>query len=733
MLLLGLISFLQIIILPGLVIVSIFKIKADTAIQKWLYIFSFSLFINYGLVTILVLLSVYTFFTMWGILIFELLILIFFCRKEFFRLFPGSNFSQTYVKYFEFLKGNSFADRMIIIISGIIVLFYLSAFFANIGTIFYFIDTVNNYEWNRWAIDFANNILPRYSFHFPQLIPANWSICYVMIGKTNVHFFPKAIMPLFFLSNLLIFIDLAFRSATYGISGKKRAFNLEESKTFLIGLIIYGLFAPIIYSLVFIVDGNADLPVSFFSFLTFYSFIIGIQPSLIFKNKNEIPNNITFNKTQLLGKATFSAPTSSHQENLKYYLLTFLFASMAAATKLAGFYTFTVVLFTLGILFLLRREKLNYTNAPKIILIGIFISIISLFWYFRTPDIMYSGLDQPQYLAAKNYTGIFINALKLMYYNFGAPVFVFLIITIIACVFDKKYRYISIIMVIIPTIIWMFKYSADFRNLSFVVPFMCISSAFGLYKIIDYKKPSRLQNENEVFSPQVKEIKSLKIKEKFFLILTSSVAGVLLFIFISDKFYFFLLSIYKFINRYYFQSNRIVYFIEYGLLLHVDYYQRVLIVLSIILTIVPVLILFKIRIKIIIIFFASSAILLNFTFIKEETILKHQVDSFNKVDARNYYEWMNTIVEREGLHKVIYSNFKDIINDKIPRRINFEYIKNVSAATLQNIKGANYYLFLKLDILNSNTRTFIKSNIYKKKYDLLLEDNNYIFFIVNPL
>lgn len=739
MLLTGLISILQIIFIPGFISLSIFKIKTDSSIQKWLYIFSFSLFMNYGLVTLFTLLAIYSFYAMLGVLIFELLIIMLFCRNEFFRIFSRSNFSEIYVEYFEFLKSNSVIDRTLIIISGLIVLFYLSAFLANIGTIFYFTDTVNNYEWNRWAIDFANNILPKYSSHFPQLIPANWSICYVMIGKTNVHFFPKSIMPLFFLSNLLIFIDLAFRSATFGIRRENKHFNRGNSKMFLIGLIIYGLFAPIIYSLVFIVDGNADLPVSFFPFLTFYTLIIGIQPSWLFKQKkNSNSKDIEFNQTQPPRKESLDISTSrtlSHKENLKFYLLTFLFASMAAATKLAGFYTFTVVFFTLGILLLLRRKKLNYANAPKIILISIFISIISLFWYFRAPDIMYSGLDQPQYLAVKNSTGIFINALKLMYYNFGAPVFVFLIITIIASVFDKKYRYISIIMVIIPTIIWMFKFSSDFRNLSFVVPFSALSSAIGLFKITEFIKSSNLKNINATLTfktSNVNKQRSLKSKEKLLLILLSALSAIMLLIFISDKFYVFLLGVYEFIYKYYFQNHRIINFIEFGLLLHVDFYQRVLIILSIILIITPLLILTKIRFKIIIMSLVFTVIFLNFTFIKETTILKHQVESFNKVDARNYYEWLSTIVKRKGLQKVIFSNFKDIIDDKIPRDINFKYIKNVSTKTLLNIKAKNYYLFLKMDFLNSETKTAIKSNINRKKYELLLEDNNYIFFIVNP-
>ena len=735
MLLTGLISILQVIFIPGFILVSIFKIKTDSYIQKWLYIFSISLFLNYGLVTLLTLLAIYSFYAMWGILIFELLIIILFCRKEFFKIFSIPNFSEIYIESFEFLKSTSILDRTLIIISGLIVLFYLSVFLANIGTIFYFTDTVNNYEWNRWAIDFAHNILPKYSSHFPQLIPANWSICYVMIGKTNVHFFPKSIMPLFFLSNVLIFVDLAFRSAALGITGEKRHLNLENSKVFLIGLIIYGLFAPIIYSLVFIADGNADLPVSFFPFLTFYAFIIGIEPSwLIMQNSK----NIKFNQSQPIRKEDLninSDQTLSHKEGLNFYLLTFLFASMAAATKLAGFYTFTIVLLILGMFLLLRRKKLNYANTPKIILIGLAISMISLFWYFRAPDVMYSGLDQPQYLAAKNYTAIFINALKLMYYNFGPPVFLFLIITIIASIFNKKYRYISILMVLIPTFIWMLKFSSDFRNLSFVVPFLALSSAIGLFKIIEFIKSSNPNNLNTEYtskSPNVNKKRILKPKEKLLLIFLSALSTIMLLIFISDKFYVFLHGIYGFINKYYFQSHRIINFIEFGFLLHVDFYQRVLIVLSIILIIIPLLILTKIRFKIIIMLIVSGVIFLNFTFIKETTILKHQIESFSRVDARNYYEWLNTIVKRKGLQKAIYSNFEFIIDDKIPRDIHFKYIKNVSTKTLQNIKEKNCYLFLKLDLLKPETKTAIKSCIKRKEYDLLLEDNRYIFFMVNP-
>jgi hypothetical protein len=699
MLLAGFISVLQVTILPGFIFVSIFKIKTDSVIQKWLYVFSFSLFINYILVTVFTLFSIYTMAIMWGLLALEFLTIIFFCRNELSKLSFDFNLRSLYKKYEELIKNNSTADRIIIILSSLIILFYVAVFLANIGTIFYFVDTVNNYEWNRWAIDFANNILPKHSSHFPQLLPANWSICYVMIGKTDVQFFPKSIMPLFFIGNLLMFLDLAFT---------------KKDKAFLMGLIIYGLFAPIIYSLVFIADGNADLPVSFFAFLTFYSLI-----------------KILWDEHLDSDEPGLNALPIANFKSKDYYFI-FSLACMTAATKMAGFYTFAVIIFILGIFLFIRRHAISKADIAKIIICCIGMGSISIFWYLRSPEVMYSGLNQPQYLSPKGYQVILLNALKLMYYYFGLPVFAFLIITVTASLFNKKVRYISLVMVIVPIIIWMFKYSADFRNLSFVVPFLSFSSAFGLFKLIGYTKTSWLQNAGEKTSPVAGRKKTLKLKERLFLISTIIISSIMLLIFISNKFYIFLLGIYEFINKYYFLSHRIVYFIEYGISLDVDFYQRVFIAFSIILITLPILILTKLRAKVLILIVMLSVIFLNFTVINEKTILNHQKKSIEKVDARNYYGWLKTIIDNNKLDKNVYTNFEAILLDKTPREINFHYLKKVSKESLQKVTKKNCAVFLQSSKLDQVTMDFIKSRINNKEYKSLLDDSDYIFFIINP-
>jgi len=254
MLLLGLLAVIQNIFLPGFLILHFIKIKTQSTVQKSIYIFALSLFANYALVTILVLSRIYIREVMLCIIIIEIIALIVLIVKKKIIISNTSSIGELISFIRNFITLNKLSIKLLILGSSVVILFYFSLFISNLGTIFYFVDTVNNIHWNTWAIDFSNNIFPKQSSHFPQLIPSNWSISYLLTGEPNVHFFPKSFMPLFFFANLLMFYDLAIDKKKY---------------VYLIALIIYGLFAPIIYNLVFIADGNGDLPVSFFAFLSF--------------------------------------------------------------------------------------------------------------------------------------------------------------------------------------------------------------------------------------------------------------------------------------------------------------------------------------------------------------------------------------------------------------------------------------------------------------------------------
>jgi hypothetical protein len=437
---------------------------------------------------------------MFAIIITEVLVIIYLIVKK--QIIPeyNLNFNQLFHSFKTLLNQNVFAVNFLLISALTVSLFYFALFISNIGSIFYFVDTVNNIHWNTWAMDFANNMFPIKSSHFPQLIPSNWSISYVLIGEANIHFFPKSFMPLFFLANVLMFFDLALQ---------------KRKSVYLIALIIYGFIAPIVYTLVFIADGNGDLPVSFFAFLSFYAYLNRKKKKFV----------------------------------IKEYFLVFLFASTAAGTKLAGFYTF-FFMSIICLFYLIKNYKLISKKEYLTLIISvIFILCLNLFWYFLKPETMAGGLHQPEWLQA-GYFNILSSALHLIYYNIGLPVLVFLILTVLFSHLVKEVRFITIIFVIPPIILWMFKYSSDFRNLSFVIPFLSYVSAFGLIKILEIIKNKKFAGDiNQVSVTDEKFYKDKKLRYVLYII-----SGMLLFFIISsDWFYNYLYIFYNAVIKYYFQ------------------------------------------------------------------------------------------------------------------------------------------------------------------------------------
>lgn len=675
MLLLGILAIAQTVFLPGFIFISVFSVKTTSTIQKWIYVFALSLFLNYALVTILTLIGIYKSSIFFFIIATEILVIAYLLITKKSTLDLRINFRDIVRNYFPFYKSLSFNGKVVISFATIIILFYFSLFISNFGTIFYFVDTVNNIHWNTWAMDFANNTFPKQSSHFPQLVPANWSISYLLIGEPNVHFFPKSFMPLFFFGNLLMFLDLAFYKKNY---------------TYLVALIIYGLFAPIIYNLVFIADGNGDLPVSFFTFLSFYAYL----------------------------------KTNKEKFELKEFIIVFLFASTAAGTKLAGFYIFFFISILCLYHFIKNYKQLSKKQITILIISVILILSTNLFWYLLKPATMAGGLHQPEWLA-EGYANILMNALHLAYYNIGLPVIAFFILTILFSLFVKESRYITIFFVIPPIILWMFKYSADFRNLSFVVPFIAYVSAFGLIKIIEISKNKKL---NKSIEQNLIKVTELNQKIVWFFVFTIPVGLLCFFLIGTNYFYQILFSIYSFISKYYFQSNRITYLTDFTFFLPVDYYQRVFAMMFLLPAIASLLYILKTRIKDLIILLVLAVVFLNFTFITKSTILNHQKEEFAKVDARNYYQTISTIIKNTGSENNIVTNFNAICSGKIPGKIKFSLVDydKLLSYFISDSQLQPKLFFIRLKDLEVSKQLFLRNIIAEKNLKILFDDGDYI-------
>lgn len=675
MLLLGLLAVIQNIFLPGFLILHLFKIRTLSLIQKYIYIFALSLFANYALVTILVLFRIYIREVMLCIIIIEIIVLTVLIIKKGIIISSTYSIDKLFSFFRSFITQNKPTIKLLIWGSILVILFYFSLMISNIGTIFYFVDTVNNIHWNTWAIDFSNNIFPKQSSHFPQLIPANWSISYLLIGEPNVHFFPKSFMALFFFANLLMFFDLAID---------------KEKYVYIIALIIYGLFAPIIYNLVFIADGNGDLPVSFFAFLSFYAYL----------------------------------KTDKEKFELKEFIIVFLFASTAAGTKLAGFYIF----FFISMLCLYHLIK-NYQQLSGKQILTLFVSIvfilsINLFWYLLKPATMAGGLDQPEWLA-EGYANILKSALHLLYYNWGLPVIAFFILTILFSLFVRESRYITVLFVVPPIILWMFKYSADFRNLSFVVPFLSYASAFGLIKILEVLKNKKLNTH--LIKSSVQGVRFSK-RVVWLFVLFISVGLICFFLIKTNSFYQILYSVYLFISKYYFQSNRITYLIDFTFFLPVDYYQSVFATMFLLVAIASLLCVLKTKIRDVIIVIIVAAVFLNFTFITKSNILNHQKEEFDKVDARNYYQTISTILKSTDPGEIVMTNFNAICTDKIPREIKIRIIDNDNL--LNSLRGDSLspskLYFIRLKDFEASKQKNIRDSMVAKGFQILFDDGYYV-------
>jgi hypothetical protein len=129
--------------------------------------------------------------------------------------------------------------------TGVVIVSYAIYFFDSYGTIFAFWDAI--VSWNRWALDWAANTIPTSTWFYPQLLPANRSIAYVLTGFT-FQFIPKIFMGFFFFGCAALFVHLALS---------------RREPAFLFGL---GLFYLIMQRQDYhINEGLADLPMAFFA------------------------------------------------------------------------------------------------------------------------------------------------------------------------------------------------------------------------------------------------------------------------------------------------------------------------------------------------------------------------------------------------------------------------------------------------------------------------------------
>jgi len=121
-----------------------------------------------------------------------------------------------------------------------------------------------------------------------------------------------------------------------------------------------------------------------------------------------------------------------------------------------------------------------------------------------------------------------------------------------------------------------------------------------------------------------------------------------------------------------------------------------------------------------------SAVILNFSYFTERNIVDHQRKSIAQVDARNYADWMNTIIESSRLEKQVYTNFKAISTEKIPGDLRFIFLNENELENQFTCTTCKYLIFLKTAYLKNDSRAMIDLEISRSNYKVLFDDGDYL-------
>jgi len=201
--LLGLLSCLMIAWIPGAIILRLIQGQNRdlSRLGFFLLAFAMSWIFNFLLVMLLVLLHAYTTPILRGVAIIEVGLFIWIFRKDLSKhMYP---FGAVYDGYQKLRHSNT---PVLSTLTALILLILFSNWAFSLGDVFGYWDPTVSY--NHWAVEFAQNHLPGLTWHYPQLLPANWSISYVLLGSlpkgVYLEMFPAALQGWFLLSILLL-------------------------------------------------------------------------------------------------------------------------------------------------------------------------------------------------------------------------------------------------------------------------------------------------------------------------------------------------------------------------------------------------------------------------------------------------------------------------------------------------------------------------------------------------
>jgi hypothetical protein len=456
MFIIGLLSFFQVVFIPGYILIKYIDLGwgIDNAgvpkLRQLVYGFGFSLLINYLLVFYLTLTGLYTAIGFYIVLAIEAILLIYHWLfrggqdREHWNKTLTINFNHIISRIKDYLGSHSFTHNLLMLMAIAVLFIHIFYFFYFLVTVFMHWDPV--VSWNRFALDWAGNRIPSQTWRYPQLVPANWSISYVLMGSSQVQAFAKSIMPLFSIGIMLLFADLGLR---------------KKSAVYWLGLIVYGVLLGYLYNPSLIVSGYVDIAVSFFAFLSFH---------------------VMFSRYH-------KEETGNPRRYFGHIFLAVIFASASAITKQAGLFILMFILvWVFGSLYR-HREPIPIKKILAAVLLLIFIVlVVTASWYILKEIQIGSGLDRSEVTMVQNvhkvdgYLERFGQGVQRILNYRPAKLKVIptaIMFLVFLSLFHRRSWWVTLFIVLPFILLWGFFFSYDSRNLSFVLPFIAFSTAFG--------------------------------------------------------------------------------------------------------------------------------------------------------------------------------------------------------------------------------------------------------------
>lgn len=441
-----LLSILQACFIPGFILWLALNRKEKDPDLLMLPVFSFglSLVINYLVVTTLAYFHLYTRAALLVFISIELLILITIfvsgkaaygktdIRKSIQEFRDGLLMLWNAKSSFYGMMRFSLLLLAFLLFTGLIIITI-----GNTGEVFQEWDAI--FSWNKWAVDFYENSMPYSTYHYPQLIPANWSVVYVLC-KYPLQFVPKSIMHLFLILPVYALI----------ISG------IRHNKAFLFFSVFF-LYLGLDGEALYWQDGFVDVALAYFSVMVFICLIqLQDQASEIIKKK--------------------------------YIVISILFVLGSAVTKQGGLFLIPVYAVVLMILskgyFRWSAEKVLKTASLVIVLA----CIIVLPYYLWAEKMISEGLAASEvgYVTHDIFKGAslperFIDAINLFSGIFSIKEIFFISMVFFVLSFTKKtFALLNLFLVIPFFMIWALYFSYDLRNSSLIIPYIALSIGVGL-------------------------------------------------------------------------------------------------------------------------------------------------------------------------------------------------------------------------------------------------------------